>query len=259
MNAPEPRPPEEDAAAAPPTPGVKFDYGGFDFDGFDPTAGRHVVQGSTDPPAGGGTNRLKTVGRFILGLLLLGGVATGIAAWFYHAHEVELREAEAVTAKEEHAKSVVAGVVKSWDARDDWEDLLSSSAGESSTLYTIEVEKALISDRRLLVYGTIDDVKKSGATEDSIISIQTQTSTRGLDLRLSLLSPPAITNAILAYKGRDYETYILAVKIDSVEKVSAPSDSSADDHFLAHGVLYEAEPSGIIDYGPPAQSKPSNP
>jgi hypothetical protein len=91
MTAPEPTPPEEVAAAAPHTPGVKFDYGGFDFDGFDPTAGRHLVQGSTDPAAEGGTNRLKTVGRFILGLLLLGGVATGIAAWFYHAHEVELR------------------------------------------------------------------------------------------------------------------------------------------------------------------------
>jgi hypothetical protein len=264
------------ASPAPKPAGVQFDYGGFDFDKYDAACasseaaltGKSTEEiakaGQQDPSTeevtqtagfreGKMGNRLRTVGRFTLGLLLLGGVATGIAAWFYHAHEVELREAEAVTSKEEHAKFIVAGVMTSWDARDDWEDSLSSS----NSLYTMEVEKALISDRRLLVYGTIDDVKKSGEAENSIISIQTQTRARGLDLRLSLLSAPAVTNAIVAHKGRDYETFVFAVKIDSVEKVSTPSDRSADDYFLAHGVLYEAEPIGL--YEPPAQSKSSNP
>jgi hypothetical protein len=248
------------ASPAPKSAGVQFDYGGFDFDKYDADLAA-AKAGQQEPSAEGASgfwegkmdNRPKNVGRFILGLLLLGGVATGIAAWFYHAHKIELREGEAVTAKEEYAKSVVAGVMKSWDATDDWEDLLSSS----NSLYTMEVEKVLISDRRLLVYGTIDDVKKSGETENSIISIQTQTRARGLDLRLSLLSPPTVTNPIVAHKGRDYETFVFAVKIDSVEKVSTPSDGSADDYFLAHGVLYEAEPIGL--YEPPAQSKPSNP
>ncbi len=68
--------------------------------------------------------RLKNVGRFILGILLLGGAAAGIAFWFYHAHEVKLREAEAETAKEEYARFVVAEMVNTWHADDHWEKLL---------------------------------------------------------------------------------------------------------------------------------------
>jgi hypothetical protein len=257
MTAPEPTPPEEVAAAAPPPSGVKFDYGGFDFDEYDAARAAAEARQACGFRQGKIGNRPRTVGRITLGLLLLGGVVTGIAAWVNHAHKIELHEAEAATAKEEHARSIAAEVMKSWDARDDWENLLFSSVGGSNTLYTVEVEKALISDRRLLVYGTIDDVKKSGEKENSIVSIQAQTRARGLDLRLSLLSPPAITNAIVAHRGRDNETFALAVKIDSVEKIAAPPDSSADGYFLAHGVLYEAEPSGL--YRPLAQSELSSP
>lgn len=203
------------------------------------------------------SDRLRRVGHYILGLLVLGGAATGIAAWFYHAHEVERREAEAVTAavtaKEEYAKSVVAGVMKSWQADDRWVDSLSSSGDSNRPLYSIEVEKAPIYGRPLVFYGRVDDVNESGESENSIVSIQTHT---GLHLRLSLLSPPEITNAILAHKGRPSEMFVFAVKINSVEKVASLPNSSADDYFLGHGVLLEAEPLGLRR--PPKQSAQSN-
>jgi hypothetical protein len=201
-------------------------------------------------------NRLKTVGRFILGFLLLGGAAAAIAFWFYHAHEVELREAEAATAKEEYAKSVVAGVMNTWHADDHWEDSLSSPGGSSRTLYTVELEKALIHDRPLIVFGGVDDVNKSGQSENSIVSIWAQTRAILPTLRLSLLSPPEITNAILGQKDRALETFVFAVRIESVEKVSMPSNSADGDYFLAHGILYEAEPIGLDE--PPAESRQSN-
>jgi hypothetical protein len=199
---------------------------------------------------------LRRVGHYILGLVVLGGAATGITFWFYHAHEVQRREAEAATAKEEYAKSVVAGVMKSWQADDRWEDSLSSPGGRSRTPYTIELEKALMRDRPLIAFGRVDDVSESGEPQNSIVSVSTQTHVRGLDLRLSLLSPPKITNAMLAHKGRSSETFVLAVKINSVEKVASPPDSSAEDYFLVHGVLLEAEPLGL--WRPPQQSAQSN-
>ena len=199
--------------------------------------------------------RLKRVGRFILVILLLGSAAAGIAFWFYHAHEVKLREAEAATAKEEYAKSVVARVMNTWHADDHWEDSLSSTGDSSRALYTIELEKALIHDHPLIVFGDVEDVSKSGQSENSIISIWTETRTSlSTALRLSLLSPPEITNTILGQKDRASEMFVFAVKINSVEKVTMPSNSSGPDYFLAHGVLYAAKPIDVDE--PPAESQP---
>jgi hypothetical protein len=188
----------------------------------------------------------KSVGRFVLGWLVLGGVAIGIATYLYREHEVELHEAEAKRGRVRHARSIVAAMVKSWDANDDWEDSLPSSSG----LYTMEVEKALISGRRLLIYGMIDDVQRSGETENSVVSVQAETRVKRIDLRLSLLSAPSVTDAIMARKEDRDDVFVFAVKINSVEKISAPSDNSSGDYFVAHGVVYEARPIGL--YEPPA-------
>jgi hypothetical protein len=204
------------------------------------------------------SNRMKSVGRFILGFLLLAGAAAGIAARFYHAHEVKLREAEAAAAKEEYAKSVVAGVINAWHADDHWEDSLSSPGGRRRTLYTIELEKALIHDRPLIVLGDVEDVSKSAQSENTIISIWTETRANlSPALRLSLLSPPEIANAILGQKDRASELFVFAVKINSVERVAPPTDSSVHEYFLAHGVLLEAERIGL--WQPPKQYAQSNP
>lgn len=204
------------------------------------------------------SNRMKSVGRFVLGFLLLAGAAAGIAAWLYHAHDIKLREAEAATAKEEYAKSVVARVMNTWHADDHWEDSLTSQGDSSRTLYTIDLEKALIHDRPLIVFGDVEDVSKSGPSEDSIVSIWTETRANiSPALRLSLLSPPRIANAILGQKDRASEILVFAVKINSVEKVAPPDDSSVHEYFLAHGALLEAEPIGL--WRPPKQSAQSNP
>jgi hypothetical protein len=199
----------------------------------------------------------NTVGGFILGFLLLGAAAAGIALWFHHAHEVKLREAEAATAKEEYAKSVVADMVNTWHADDHWEDSLTSPGDSSRTLYTIELEKALILDRPLVFFGIVGDVSKAGQSENSIISIWAETRANlSPALRLSLSSPPEITNAILGQKDRASEMFVFAVKISSVEKISMQSDSSDPDYFLAHGVLYAAKPIGLNE--PPAESRLPN-
>jgi len=198
--------------------------------------------------------RFKNVGRFILGILLLGCTAAGFALWFHHAHEVKLREAEAATAKEQYAKSVVADMVNTWHADDHWEDSLSTPGDSSRTLYTIELEKALIHDRPLIVFGGVEDVSKSGQSEDSIVSVWAETRANlSPALRLSLLSPPKITNAILGQKDRASETFAFAAKIESVELVSMPSNSEVGDYFLAHGILCAAKPIDV--YEPPAESR----
>jgi hypothetical protein len=200
-------------------------------------------------------NGLKSVGRFIPLIVLLACAAAGIAFWFHHAHEVKLREIEAATAKEEYAKSVVAEMVNTWHADDHWEKSLSSPGDSSQTLYTIDLEKALMRDRPLIVFGRLEDVGKSGQSENSVISIWTETRTSlSTALRLSLLSPPEITNAILGQKDRASEMFVFTVKINSVEKVTMPSNSSDPDYFLAHGVLYAAKPIDV--YEPPAESQP---
>jgi hypothetical protein len=201
-------------------------------------------------------SRSNTVGSFILGFLLLGAAAAGIAFWFYHAHQAKLREAEAATAQQEYAKSVVASVINTWHADDHWEKSLSSPGDSSQTLYTIELEKALIHDRPLVFFGIVGDVSKAGQSEDSVISIWAETRANlSPALRLSLSSPPEITNAILGRKDRASEMFAFAAKINSVEKISMASDSPDPDYFLAHGVLYAAKPIDLNE--PPAESQPS--
>ena len=182
-------------------------------------------------------------------------IAAGIAAWFYHSHETDRRASEATeaaaAARENEAKSIVARVRNSWNADDNWEDAFSSK-GATYTPYTIELENALIKGRPIVAFGDLEDVRKSGEQDNSIVLIQGIGRTTGIDLRFSLLSAPAITRAILNNENRQSDTFVIAATITSVEKVSMPPDKSDNDHdyFLAHGILYEAQPIGLWDMNP---------
>jgi len=209
-----------------------------------------------------------TIRQKIILLLTLLVVAVGVTAWIYHSHEIQLREKETVEAQEQHAKSVVAGLKSSFDADDEWEDTFSSS-GVSQSPYTFDLEKALIRKRLVIVYGIVEDVRKAddwrsnasdpsdsgapgtgdglgvGEPEKSVVSVLTQTRTRGLDLRMSLLAPPSVTSDLLSRPLRSYGTIAFVVKINSIEKVSPPSSTSGDEYFLAHGTVYESQPIGL--------------
>jgi hypothetical protein len=88
--------------------------------------------------------------------------------------------------------------------------------------------------------------KVSGST----VLIEDFGRTTGVDLRFSLLSAPAITKAILNDRAVQY--VVIAATITSVEKVSMPPDKSDNDrdYFLAHGILNEAQPIGLLDMRP---------
>jgi len=182
-------------------------------------------------------------------------MAIGIAAWLYHSHEAKRRAAEAVeaaaAAREQQARSIVARVRNSWNADDNWEDTFSSK-GAAFTPYTIELENALIKGRPIVAFGYLEDVRKSGEQDNSIVLIQDIGRTTGIDLRFSLLSAPVTTKAILNDEDRQSDTFVIAATITSVEKVSMPPDKSDNDqdYFLAHGILHEAQPIGLWDLHP---------
>jgi hypothetical protein len=182
-------------------------------------------------------------------------IVAGIAAWFYHSHEIDRRASEATeaaaAARENQARSIMARVRNSWDADDNWENTFSSK-GAADTPYTIELENALIKGRPILAFGLVDDLRKSGEKDNSIVLIQDIGRTTGIDLRFSLLSSPVITKAILNDGDRPADTFVIAATITSVEKVSMPPDKSDNDqdYFLAHGVLHEAQPIGLWDMHP---------
>ena len=182
-------------------------------------------------------------------------VALGIVAWFYHSHEAKRHAAEAVeaaaAAREQQARSIVARVGNSWNADDNWEDTFSSK-GAYVTPYTIELENALIKGRPIVAFGLVDDVRKSGEQDNSIVLIQDIGRTMKWDLRFSLLSSPVITKAILNDGDRRSDTFVIAATITSVEKVSMPPDEKDNDqdYFLAHGILLEAQPVGLWDMHP---------
>jgi hypothetical protein len=182
-------------------------------------------------------------------------IVAGIAAWIYHSHEIKRHAAEAseaaAAAREEQARSIVARVRNSWNADDNWEDTFSSK-GAYVTPYTIELKNELIKGRPIVAFGLVDDVRKSGEKDNSIVLIQDIGRTMKWDLRLSLLSAPAMTKAILNDEDRRSNTFVIAATITSVEKVSMPPDKSDNDqdYFLAHGILHEAQPIGLWDEPP---------
>jgi len=182
-------------------------------------------------------------------------IVAGIAAWFYHSHEIDRRASEAIeaeaAARESQANSIAARVKNSWNADDTWEDTFSSK-GAAYTPYTIELENALIKGRPILAFGSVDDVRKSEQQDNSIVLIEDFGRTTGVDLRFSLLSAPAITKAILNDQDRAVQYVVIAATITSVEKVSMSPDKSDNDrdYFLAHGILNEAQPIGLLDMRP---------
>jgi hypothetical protein len=157
-------------------------------------------------------------------LLIVLVVASGIAAWFYHSQEVKRRAAEVSEAREESAKSVVNKIRASWNADDDWEETLSSQGAA----YTIEVEKALIKARPDIFFGTVDDVRSSGESDKSIVLIDSEGRSypSKVRLRLSLASASGPTDAFLRKGTQDFETFVFAATITSVEKVETPATGS---------------------------------
>jgi hypothetical protein len=182
-------------------------------------------------------------------------IVAGIAAWLYHSHEVKRRAAEAVEAtaeaREQQARSIVTRVRNSWNADDNWEDAFSSKRA-AVTPYTIELENALIKGRPIVAFGLVEDLRKSGEQDNSIVLIQDIGRTMKWDLRFSLLSTPAITKAILNDEDQFAGTIVFAATITSVEKISMPLDKNDNDqdYFLAHGILHEAKSIGLWDQPP---------
>lgn len=181
-------------------------------------------------------------------LLALMAVSAGIATWFYHGHQIEQGKANAAAAEKERARTIVAKVKSTWNADDGWEDVFSSPSS-SLTPYTINVQQALIKGRPLIFFGTVDDVRSSGEQGSSIVLIRCEGRTDKLRmgllrLRLSLLSTPEVTDALLRNKPRLFETYVFAATVTGVEKVAMPpdKDDNDQDYFLAHGTLQEAQP-----------------
>ena len=206
-------------------------------------------------PAEIASHNRNTLRRKAPQLLTLLVVVAGIAAWLYHSHEAKRRAAEAVeaaaVARDNQARSIVARVRNSWNADDDWEDTFSAK-GAAITPYSIELENALIKGRPIIAFGFVEDVRKSGEQDNSIVLIQGNGRTSTIDLRFSLLSAPATTEAILNYRSQYPGTLVFAATITSIERVSLPPDKDDNDQdfFLAHGVLHEAQLIGLLDPPP---------
>ena len=179
---------------------------------------------------------LRTKVILLLALMI---AAAGTVAWFYHGHQIEQGQANAAAAERERARSIVAKVKRSWDADDDWEDIFFPRQSSPLTPYTINVEQALIKGRPLIFFGTVDDVRTSGEQGASIVLIRCKGRTDKLRmgllrLRLSLLSTPEVTDALLRNKPRFFESYVFAATVNSVEKIAMPpdKDDNDQDYFL---------------------------
>ncbi len=180
-------------------------------------------------------------------LVFVGVAIWGATVWFKN-HEHEIRQGEArraaALANERDAKSAVARLRNSWNADDEWEDALSIPRYESP--YTLDVESVLMKGRPIIVFGDIEDVQKSDDSDRSVVLVQNHGRTDKLNLRLSLLSAPETTNAILSDLHQNslgrYTTFVFAATITKVEKIEIPPDKSDNDqnYFLAHGILHDA-------------------
>lgn len=95
--------------------------------------------------------------KFIVCLII---VAVGGGWWWFHAREATKKKAEAETIAKmaEAARFRVKAMAKQYNARLDWHKTLKVYAYPG--LFTVEVEKAMISDdkRPILFLGTIKDI-----------------------------------------------------------------------------------------------------
>ncbi len=162
---------------------------------------------------------MKTSRAFSLVLLVIG---VFVAACFFWSHQrAEQREREAYAEEGRKVQAVVADMGSRWNAIAHWQDGFKGRI--PSTIYTTEVEKAVLSERPILFYAHLDDIKTAG--DGYTAQLSSPVTQWFLHMQYRLHCDAALAQKFAGEKRSEFEIFAIVAYIDRVEK-RTESDNS---------------------------------
>jgi hypothetical protein len=184
------------------------------------------------------------------GLAIAVLIAAAAVAYFVWKHEQKAIQEERTRQAEEAQEKRIAAQVKEmaskWNAITDWEGSLDLS--DTTQIFTVELEKAIVRPGPILIYASVDDVKRMGDT----YIVQLSGTVGTVDIRYNLRCPNELAEAFLR-APRDFQDFAVVASIDHVEKNREPMNAASDSRenefvFVAEGTCKAA--TFVGSYGP---------
>lgn len=162
-------------------------------------------------------------------------IAIAAVTYFVWKHEQKVtqeeRTGQAEAAEEKRLATLVKEMVSRWDAITHWEGSFDRS---DANIFTVELEKAIVTSHPILIYASLDDVKHTNGT----YTIQLSGTVGSVDIRYNLRCTEELAQEFLR-EPRDFTEFAVVASIDHIEKSREsvdPATSSGEQFvFLADG------------------------
>lgn len=165
--------------------------------------------------------------------LLLIVVAAAVGAYLYWSHNrTEEREHQAYVEEGRQVGASIAEMVSRWNAITDWQD--GFKGRRPSTIYTTEVEKAILGDRPILLYAQLDDIKTTG--DGYTAELSSPITQWFLHMRYSLSCDRVLGKEFGGGKTTEFPIFAIVAHIDRVDKRTEAENA----YYLADGTAKEA-------------------
>jgi hypothetical protein len=184
----------------------------------------------------------RSSSRRIYSLLVL-VVAIVVSGYLYRNYKrAQQRDEQEYAEEERQMQRIIASMSSRWDANTDWLDGFKGPL--PSSIYTSDVETAVLGDRPILLYAHLDDIRTTGASYTAELS---SPATQWLvHMHYRLLCDSTVAKKLVGEKQKDLMAiFAVVAHIDHVEK-REEQDSS---YFLADGTAKEATFVGVRFFG----------
>lgn len=157
--------------------------------------------------------------------------------WYWNYKRTQKREERAYAEELGQSHAVVGDMSSRWNANTGWRRGFKGPL--PSNIYTSDVERAVLGDRPILLYGHLDDVRTAGnGYRAELSSLATDWL---LHIHYALDCDPRVANNFLSEKRGPLEIFAVVAHVDKVEK-RTDADTS---YFLVEGAAKEATYVGV--------------
>jgi hypothetical protein len=169
-------------------------------------------------------------------------VAVAIGAYLYWSHKrAEEREHQAYVEEGGRLQAAIFDMTSRWNAISDWQDGFKSR--RPSTIYTSEVQKAVLGDRPILLYAQLNDIRSAGG--GYTVELSSPVTEWFLHMRYSLSCDSDLGRKFFGGKTSQLPIFAIVAHIDHVDKRTEPENS----FYFAEGTAKEAIQVGVRGLG----------
>ena len=168
-----------------------------------------------------------------LAFVCTGVLAVGWFVWNQHKQNERTRREEQLRAQEQaRIELEVTQLATKWHARRDWDQHLDEDRKILGTIYTLELQQALVSKKPLLFHAAVKDIKSENET---VGATSAKEAPIGLNIAFRLQATPDIVARISREQSELLDQFAVIAEISSVGQLHETSGNDEGKTLLSFG------------------------